>query len=319
MLTRSSDHTRAHAAARHVIHRHSKSFALAAQLLPPAMRDDARVLYAYCRRADDAIDLAARAQQAGALSRLYDELEAIYRQRRLSDPIAVAFQSLVFARDIPREYPEALLLGMHMDVAGTHYASLSDLLCYAYRVAGTVGLMMCHVMGVRSERALVHAAHLGIAMQLTNIARDVHEDWERGRLYLPEALCAEQGVPALHGGLGFALPRGAATPVARATSCLLDHAERYYRSADAGMAHLSPRCAFAIRAARMIYAEIGRELRYRDCDPRASRAIVPRVRKLLLIARAAAETFMRLPRALRAPLPRVPLTRADELACRSVI
>jgi phytoene synthase len=317
MLTRTSTHD-ALAAARHSIAHHSKSFSLAAQLLPAPMREDARVLYAYCRRADDAIDLAARAHQADALSALRDELEAIYRQRTLRDPLATAFQSLVFARDIPREYPEALLLGMHMDVAGTHYASLSDLLCYAYRVAGTVGLMMCHVMGVRSEHALIHAAHLGIAMQLTNIARDVSEDWQRGRLYLPESLCAEHGAPALHGGLGFPLPRGAATPVARATSKLLDHAERYYHSADAGLPYLSPRCAFAIRAARMIYGEIGRELRYRDCDPRASRAIVPRSRKLWLVARAAAQTFTRLPNALRAPLPRVPLTRVDELACRSV-
>jgi phytoene synthase len=303
--------------ARTTIAVHGKSFALAARLLPASLRDEACVLYAYCRRADDAIDLAPRAEQPLALEMLRAELDAIYLQRNVADPIAAAFARLVHARGIPRAYPEALLRGMHMDVVGVRYESLGELTTYAYRVAGTVGLMMCHVMGVRSERALLHAAHLGIAMQLTNIARDVHEDWQRGRLYLPRALCAPHGAGTLHEALGMALPARALLPVAHATAELLEHADQYYRSADAGLVHLSPQCAFAIRSARLIYAEIGAVLRRRACVPSARRAVVGMPRKLVLVARAAGETLARLPFSHPAPL-RVPRTRVDELALRSL-
>ena len=265
----------AHRLARDAIATHGKSFALAARLLPAELRDEVRVLYAYCRRADDAIDLASRAEQPRALAGLRAELEAIYLQRGVDDPIAAAFARLVHARGIPRAYPEALLRGMQMDVLGAQYESFAELTTYAYRVAGTVGLMMCHVMGVRSERALLHAAHLGIAMQLTNIARDVHEDWQRGRLYLPRALCAMHGAAELHDALPGPLPVAAAPPIARATRAVLDRADRYYLSADQGLAYLSPHCAFAIRAARLIYAEIGAALRGADARPSAERAVVP--------------------------------------------
>ena len=82
---------------------------------------------------------------------------------------------------------------MAMDVADTRYRTFDDLFAYCYRVAGVVGLIMCHVMGVRDDRALVPAVHLGIGMQLTNVCRDVAEDWDRGRLYLPEELLARHG------------------------------------------------------------------------------------------------------------------------------
>ena len=138
------------------IAQHSKSFALAAKLLPAAARDDAAVVYAWCRRADDAIDLVPPAEQPDALARLYDELAAI--DAGAAPPgVPRAFAAVVGIRQIPLAYPRALLDGMAMDVADTRYRTFDDLFAYCYRVAGVVGLIMCHVMGVRDDRALVPA------------------------------------------------------------------------------------------------------------------------------------------------------------------
>ena len=177
---------------------------------------------------------------------------------------------------------------MAMDVAGVRYADWSVLLRYCYRVAGTVGLMMCHVMGVDDDEALAHAAHLGIAMQLTNVARDVREDWERGRLYLPDDLACGAGAADLGHALGGALPASARAAVARATAAVLERADAYYRSGDAGLRHLSPRCAFAVRTARLVYSRIGERVRAQGCDPLAGRAVVSGGRKAAAAARARA-------------------------------
>lgn len=280
------------ALAQQSIHLHSKSFSLASRLLPPGARHDAVVLYAYCRRADDAIDLVAPEVQPAALAELRRELDAIYAGEAQADPILREFSRLVGERGLPRVYPEELIEGMAMDVRGTFYADPQVLLQYCYRVASVVGLMMCHVMGVREDRALPHAAHLGIGMQLTNICRDVLEDWERGRLYLPATLLAKHGVPDLHDALGGPLPEAARPAIAAVTAELLELADRYYASGDAGLEYLQPRCAFAVRAARSIYADIGREVRGQGCDPLAGRAHVSKLRKLWLALRSGVRTLI---------------------------
>ena len=277
---------RALAASRRAIARGSKSFSLASKLLPPRVRDDAVVVYAYCRRADDAVDLAAPGEAHSALAELSRELDAVFGGAPPRDGVLAAFRDVVSRRAIPRAYPQALLDGLAMDVRGARYETLADVCSYGYRVAGAVGLMMCHVMGIRDEGALVPAAHLGIAMQLTNICRDVAEDWQRGRLYLPADRLAVCGAPDLAAALGQGFPERARGPVAAVVAGLLAEAERYYASGDAGLWALSPRCRVAVRAARLIYAEIGAEIARRGFDPLAGRAIVPRRRKLALAARA---------------------------------
>jgi phytoene synthase len=191
-------------ACRQVIAQHSRSFALASTLLGPVARDHAAAVYAWCRGADDAIDLAPADRVAAALAEERAELERIYSgaPRTLAGR---AFAAVVAERRIPRAYPAALLDGMAMDVADTRYDTDEDLFTYCYRVAGVVGLIMCHVLGLSDDRALVPATHLGIAMQLTNICRDVGEDWQRGRLYLPDTVLAAHGLGGLHARLGTPL------------------------------------------------------------------------------------------------------------------
>jgi phytoene synthase len=295
---------------RRIIARHSKSFSLASRLLPRTCRDDAVVLYAWCRSADDAVDLRSPEEQADALGRLRVDLDGVYRRDPQSDAILAAFREVVVRCGIPREYPAELLRGMEMDVLGTRYPTLEELLLYCYRVAGIVGLMMCHVMGVRERRALRHAAHLGMAMQLTNICRDVLEDWQRGRLYVPEELLARCGAPGLGQTLGCPLPRASQAALGQAVEGLLREAGRFYRSGDEGLSLLDWRSALAVRTARLVYAGIGDRIARQGHDVFASRAYVPTSEKLRLVLGA-----MRLvPRDLaqelrqgflRAPLPDV--------------
>lgn len=268
------------------IAQHSKSFALASRILPPTQRDSAAVVYAWCRRADDAIDLVPAADQGSALVRLRDELSSIYRGDALGDPTLSEFQRVVEQSAIPLRYPSELLDGMEMDAVGHEYTTWDDLLLYCYRVASTVGLMMCHVMGVRSDQALPHAIDLGIAMQLTNIARDVKEDWQRQRLYLPDELLTEHGLPQLRRQLEAPLQphhRDRLKPVLRE---LLEVADRYYASADRGLVYLSKRNAVGVAAARWIYSDIGRKIAAGGYDVLARRAVVPSHRKLTLLVKA---------------------------------
>ncbi|HEY6725950.1 MAG TPA: phytoene/squalene synthase family protein [Polyangiaceae bacterium] len=292
-----------------VLRRHGKSFFLAHALLPADARDAARVLYAWCRRADDLVDERPVEEAAPALVGLERELDGIYERRPQSDPLLAAFQEVVIANGIPKQYPSDLLRGFRMDLEGTVYETLLDSYQYCYRVAGTVGLMMCHVMGVRHPEALRHAVHLGIAMQLTNICRDVAEDWGRGRLYVPLTLLGGRA-PAR--GIQGSFPDDLAVPMASAVQRMLDVADQFYASADRGLRYLAPRSMWAVLVARLVYSSIGAVLRRRGCDVTRGRAYVPFPRKLWLMGRALGRvlaSFRTWPRADQSRGCQLPLQR----------
>jgi phytoene synthase len=268
--------------ARAIIAKHSKSFSLASLLLGPGLRDDAAGLYAYCRYADDAIDLVAPELAPARVERLATELDDVYAGRALSSPVLVELQRLVFEKHIPRAYPDALLEGFRFDAEGKSYDTLLDLYHYCWCVAGSVGAMMCHVLGVRRERAVVHAAHLGMAMQLTNICRDVAEDWQRGRLYLPKELAP--GLEYLR--VSAQLPRSHSMVCARAVRRLLGEADVLYASGDLGLPHLSFRSRLAVGTARRVYSGIGKRILEQEADVLAGRAMVTGPEKALHVARA---------------------------------
>jgi len=211
------------------------------------------------------------------------------------DPVLAQFAQVVRTRNIPKLYPSELLAGMAMDVAGTTYETTDQLIEYAYRVAGVVGLMMSHLFGVRHDDALVHAAHLGIAMQLTNICRDVAEDWDRGRLYIPDEILARHGAKGLASQLDKPPSDSARTSLRGAVSDLLELADRYYASGARGEAALPWRAAIAVRSARGIYSAIGARIEATDHDVLAGRAVVPGSTKLARVAGAVARTTLELP------------------------
>ena len=243
----------------------SKSFAAAARLFSRPTRESAVMLYAWCRHCDDAVDGQVLGHRTGApaaagaeLERLRAKTEAALRGDAADHPAFAALQVVVQRHAIPARYPLAHLDGFAMDVDGRRYETLASTLDYAYHVAGIVGIMMAHVMGVRDERVLARACDLGLAFQLTNIARDVIEDAANGRVYLPEDWLAEAGIPA--GEVAEPRHRKALAGVVRR---LLDQAERYYASAAIGIGALPPRSAWAIATALRVYRQIGREVRAR--------------------------------------------------------
>jgi phytoene synthase len=265
------------AACRAAIRTGSRSFFAASLLLPQAVFSPAIALYAFCRMADDAIDAGAGGAPA-ALAGLHGRLQALYAGRPAPHPADRALADVVAEHAIPYALPAALLDGFAWDAEGRRYPDLAALEGYAARVAGTVGAMMALLMGVREREVLGRACDLGIAMQLSNIARDVGEDARAGRLYLPLDWLQEARVrPA------DILTRLHAPAVGDVVRRLLDRAAALYASADAGIARLPRRCRPGIRAARLLYAGIGEEVLRQGL---AARAVVPRARKMRLLAHA---------------------------------
>lgn len=237
----------------------SQSFATAAKLMPPGIREDTVMLYAWCRHADDVIDgqaLGSRPELvADPQARLEDlramTLAALHHDGPVSPPFA-ALRAVARRHDFPDRWPLDLIEGFAMDVEARDYRSLDDVLDYSYHVAGVVGVMMARVMGVRDDAVLDRACDLGLAFQLTNIARDVIDDAAIGRCYLPGDWLDEAGA-TVEGPLP--------SPELYAVILrLLDAADGYYASARAGLPHLPPRCAWSIAAALRIYRAIGHRI-----------------------------------------------------------
>jgi phytoene synthase len=258
----------------------SKSFFLSSLALPTRVREPATALYAFCRVADDAIDTSDQPQLA--LGRLRQRLDAVYAGRPETDAVDRSLASVVARARLPRALLDALLAGFAWDAEGRTYETIESLHDYAARVAGTVGAMMALVMETRDACSLARACELGVAMQLTNIARDVGEDARRGRLYLPRAWMREAGLDPDAWLTAPAFDHRLARVVAR----LLGEAERLYARAECGVIGLPRDCRPAIHAARLVYAEIGHALASRHgLDSIHQRAVVPTGRKLALLVR----------------------------------
>jgi phytoene synthase len=185
---------------------------------------------------------------------------------------------------IPCGLLEALLDGFLWDSQGRRYETLADVEAYGARVAGTVGAMMSIIMGASTDTAIARASELGVAMQLTNIARDIGDDARMGRLYIPRAWFREIGMDA---DAWLADPLFDSR-IAGFTQRLLLRADALYRRGEFGLAELPWDCRPAIQAARLVYAEIGKQLEREGLNSVNHRTVVSTARKLALIARATA-------------------------------
>lgn len=264
------------AACRALLRQNSRTFHAASLLLPARVRAPASVLYGFCRVADDLVDL--HGGRAGAIDALRRRLDAAYAGHERERALA----AVVAQHRIPRLLPEMLLEGLAWDAEGRRYPTLESLLAYAARVAGTVGAMMALLMGARSPAALARACDLGVAMQLSNIARDVGEDARAGRLYLPRETMAAAGLDA---EAWLARPQFSPA-LGRVVHELLAVADRLYARAGAGIALLPADCRPGIQAARLLYAAIGHEVLRRGGDSVATRAVVRGRRRAGLLAQA---------------------------------
>ncbi len=264
------------AACRASIRQGSRSFHLASLLLPIAVREPAYAVYAFCRMADDLID----GSDAGrdGIDRIDALLDRVYAGRPAADPIERSFADVVAEFAIPRAVPQALVEGLAWDVEGRRYATLDDLKAYAVRVAGTVGLMMSLVMRRHDGQVLARALDLGVAMQITNICRDIGEDAANGRLYLPLDMVLAHGLSPD----AFLVSPGNCARLRALTCELLAEAERLYARSLSGIAALPAGCRPGIGAARLFYREIGRTV-LDGADPVASRTVVAGSRKAALL------------------------------------
>ncbi len=278
----------------------SSSFAAAARLFDVTTRESTLLLYAWCRHCDDVIDAQAsgHARPASAapavvdasdtpLSRLIALEDATVRAcdgtPDAADPVFAGLAAVVRRHGLEAPLLHEHLRGFRMDIEGARYETLADTLLYCYRVAGVVGLLMARVMGVRDPALLDRACDLGIAFQLTNIARDVVEDAGIGRVYLPAEWLREAGV--VPDELGEPRHREALAAVA---ARLVEAAEPYYTSALAGIGALPLRSAWSIATARGVYRAIGRHVKARGGHAWDVRVATSGLEKIWLTARGGA-------------------------------
>lgn len=263
---------RAYAYCAEITREHSHTFYIASALLPGEQRRAIRALYAFCRVSDDLIDR--------PNGRAIERFQAWRRRSLMADPpqddlVATAWAHARARFQIPQQYAQQLLDGVAADLQVSRYQTFDALASYCYGAASTVGLMSMHVIGYHSREAIPYAVKLGVALQLTNILRDVGEDWRNGRLYLPldelaafdldeEAIAAHYRGYRWHAFMRFQIAR----------------ARRLYAEAMPGIAMLNRRGRFAVAAAAELYEGILADIEAHDYDVFTRRAYVSNRRKV---------------------------------------
>jgi phytoene synthase len=268
----------------------SKSFALASKLFDPVTRERAWLLYSWCRACDDIAD---GQDHGGALRRVDNPEERLAYLRDMTEralagevtgvPAFDALGLVVAECNIPHQWPRDLIQGFAMDAAGFSPRNETDLLTYCYHVAGVVGLMMACLMGVRTDDAdtLGRANDLGLAFQLANIARDVSEDADAGRCYIPMDWLAEADIaPGEH------MKTHSRPAMAKIAQRMAHMAAGYEASARIGARRLPFRCRWAVLAAAGIYGDIAREVARRGASAWDHRVVTSKAAKAGWVARA---------------------------------
>jgi 15-cis-phytoene synthase len=237
---------------------HSRSFSLASWLLPREQRRAVHALYAFCRTVDDLVD-----EPAGNTESALESWKLAEHLARGpgADPVAVAWADARTRFRIPDRYAQQLIEGVARDLHQSRYDTFDELAAYAYGVASTVGLMTMHIVGFQRQAAIPYALRMGVALQLTNILRDVGEDWQRGRLYLPR-----EELEAF--GIGDAdLEAGVVTDRWRALMRFqIARVCRLYAESWPGLALLARQGRLAIAAAAEFYSAILHDIQAHDYD-----------------------------------------------------
>ena len=251
---------------------HSRTFYLASGLLPRRERQAARALYAFCRVSDDLVDKAADQQYQRLLQW---RQESLANHPPIYNLVALAWADTRANFNIPRRYAEQLLDGVTSDLVHTRYETFSELAQYCYGVASTVGLMAMHIVGYEGREAIPYAIKLGVALQLTNILRDVQEDWDNGRLYLPLDELHKFNLSETDIANGIVDQRWR-----NFMQFQIQRARQLYEEALPGVAMLGKNGRFAIAAAAELYRAILDDIEAHDYDVFGRRAHTSKVQKL---------------------------------------
>jgi phytoene synthase len=254
---------------------HSKSFYFATALLPDTKRRAIRALYAFCRTSDDIVDQAAEGTAPQALAHWVSLVHN--RTSPPDNPVLIAWNDTVLNYDISHELVDELLAGIAMDLTVTRYESFDDLWLYCYRVASVVGLISMQIIGYVDE-AVDYAVKLGVALQLTNILRDIGEDANRGRVYIPQQDLKRYGLSDKD-----IFQRNRSPQFKAMMRFQSARAHALYEAAWPGVGLLNPDSSLAIAAAATIYRGILDSIHSADYDVFTKRAYVTLLRKIQLL------------------------------------
>ncbi len=266
-------------ASRELTRHHARSFYFSSHTLPRQKREAAYAIYSFCRYVDDSVDEAA---DPSAISQVLDDLKQQIEARRFNQAWGGAFLHTVEFYDIPWAYFYDLLTGVGMDQGHVRVQTWEELNRYCYHVASVVGLIMTHIFLKPSPEILAYAGDLGTAMQLTNILRDIAEDWERDRIYLPQEEMRQYGVTESH--IADALLD---THMREFLRFQIQRARDYYQRSEAGIRAL-PRdgCQLTVWIMREIYAGILEEIEKADLNIFRGRVHTTTFRKFQLALKA---------------------------------
>ncbi|MFA5350469.1 MAG: phytoene/squalene synthase family protein [Candidatus Omnitrophota bacterium] len=265
--------------AKKITKKFAKTFYTASLFLPEEKKYASYAVYAICRLSDEAVDDLACSDREKSLQRLESKISASYTEKHFEEPLLAAFSQTVNKYKIPGEYFASLIKGMRMDLELKRYASFTLLYEYCYRVAGVVGLIMLKIFGYKNSSAEENAIKLGVAMQLTNILRDINEDLGRGRIYLPLDEMAKFNITERQlseGRINKNLKDFLRFQISRC--------RKFYSDSLEGVKLInSPFCRFVVLCMKEIYAGILEKIEENNYNVFTVRAHVSKLRKIMII------------------------------------
>lgn len=267
--------------AKRITKKFAKTFYLASLFLPKDRKYAGYAVYALCRLSDEAVDNSAICNQTDILLGLEEKISAAYSGCKLNEPLLAAFRETVKKYKIPKECFDELIEGMRMDLKIKRYPDFSALYKYCYRVAGVVGLIMIKIFGYKDASCRDYGIKLGIAMQLTNILRDINEDIGRGRIYLPqdEMLKFNVSESQLIKGLnneGFK----------NLMRFQIERCRKYYEESSAGIKLIDSRLSrLVVMVMKETYCGILDEIKKNNYDIFSKRVFVSKSRKIAIISK----------------------------------
>ena len=265
--------------AKKITKKFAKTFYLASLFLPKEKQFASYAVYAICRLSDEAVDDLTLPNQTERLEKLEKKIALAYSQNDVNEPLLAAFQQTIKNYKIPKEYFDELIKGMYMDLEIKRYSNFSALYEYCYRVAGVVGLIMIKIFGYKDKTAEDYAIKLGVAMQLTNILRDINEDIIRGRVYLPQNEILQFDVSEKQ--LSKGLNNEAFKDLLRFQ---IKRCQNFYNDSIAGIKLIDSRLSrFVILIMEETYCGILEQIQKNDYNVFTKRAFVPWSKKIMII------------------------------------
>lgn len=260
--------------AREITKRHAKTFYFSSLFLSKDKQDASYCVYALCRLSDESVDKNSRIGRT-ELEKIKKDIQLCYSDEETENPLLLAARQILKNYKIPKEYFDSLLSGMQMDLDKKRYVNFTELYDYCYKVAGIVGLIMLRILGSSNEEAKRYAVDLGIAMQLTNILRDISEDYERGRIYLPQD---EMGKYEINEAT--LADKKVTENFKRLISFQIQRAREFYKRSQEGITFFKDsKSRFVIKSMKEIYSSILASIEKNDYDVFSKRAHVDALKK----------------------------------------